>query len=227
MASSISAADNTDITRGTVQFYDAEKQFGFVEVYRDRVFFHQSACRVVEGTPEEPVFTGQVNSLAPVWWRGMRRPPEIILKVVEGSKGPKAAVWGYRPTRTWLEELLYRNQFSYYANGHIELRWSEHYRSRAYRQLTARLTEIPLLQPGEPWTLTLEYDAYDGPYRTYGPPTRRERKVVLLDQHGAHLRSGLPHGRMSLEVYMPDEDELMTVTFNPHSNWRGWEPGDS
>lgn len=227
MASNTDAAGITDsaIVRGTVQFYDAEKKFGFVEVGRDRVFFHQSACRVVEGTPEEPVFTNRKNDQAPVWWKGIRRPSEIILRLVRGSRGLKAAVWGYRPTRTWLEELLHWNRLAQYADGHIEMRWSQRYRGRAYSEMTARLIGTPLLQPGDPWKLGLEYDVYDGAFRTYSPPTRREQNVVLLNQYDAQMRE---HGeRMSIEIYSPDADEWMTITFYPHSWWRAWKAGDS
>lgn len=229
-------SNTSDIVRGSVTFYNADKKFGFAEVMlpetgRARVFFHQSACREAEGTPEEPIFTSHHSDKAPSWWKGCRRPAEIILRVVTGSKGPMAAVWGYRPQRTWLQTLQHFKHLERYADGHIEVRWSEREHGRVEREMTARLVAVPLLKPttggpDDPWRLTLTYDVYDGVCERYDPPTRRQTTTIELERRGDRADTSLPYGRMGITHYDSEHREWMRITFYPKSAWFGWEPGN-
>lgn len=225
----MASTDSNTIVQGQVRFYNAEKKFGFVEVSGQRVFFHLSACREVDGTPEEPEFSNRPSDKAPSWWRGMRYPEEIILRVVAGHKGPMAAVWGYRPKRNWLESLQYFGRLNDYPGGCITLQWSKREYGRVHRTVDGRLQTTPTLEPTggpeDPWRLTLEYDVYDGMCGVYSPPTRRETTVVMLERWGDHTDAKHTRG-IGIVHRDIQRDEWLYISIGASTGWFGWKPGD-
>lgn len=230
-----STTSNTSIiVQGQVRFYNTDKKFGFVEVTLPdvgvtRVFFHQSACRDVEGTPEEPSFTERRSDKAPAWWQGCRNPEEIILRIVTGPKGPMASVWGYRPKRNWLESLQHRKALQVYTNGCLKLSWSKREYGRVHREVEGRLQATPILEPTggpeDPWRLTLEYDVYDGAYRVYDPPTRRETTTVMLERWDDYVDGKRIHG-LGIAHRDVQQQEWLYIALTPADHWHGWEPGN-
>jgi hypothetical protein len=219
----------SNIVQGSVRFYNAEKNFGFVEVSGQRVFFHLSACREVDGTPEEPVFSERHSDKAPTWWKGMRYPETIILRVVAGPKGPMAAVWGYRPKRNWLQTLQHQAALASYADGHVQISWSRREYGPAHRELIGRFTAAPILEqtgdPDEdPWRLTLEFDAYDGPYRQYSAPSGMVQQTFNLVRWGDSAKRSEHGGGITLTLHDVDRKEWVTIRFSS-GRWYGWEPG--
>ncbi|HVQ45064.1 MAG TPA: hypothetical protein VMT30_08990 [Candidatus Saccharimonadia bacterium] len=213
----------SDIMEGYIDHYDPEKNFGFACVGRQRVFFHLSAQREVEGTPEEPIFTNRPSTEPPSWYKRMREPTRIIMRLTESPKGLKAQVWGIRPKRTWLENLVHYRTLTGYDGFEVELRYSRNgYRSQAHRKVLGRLTAEPelVLHDAENATLTIQFDQYRDHYSE--PVERSVRHSFKLRRYDAHpYGDDLPHGRYVVDV--PEgAGECVSIVFSPH--WIGSTP---
>lgn len=105
-----------------------ERGFGFAICYdlRDdrgprKIFFHVSACRKVGGTPKKPELT---NKRVP---HGLAIDPNdryqqrstVLMRVIEGDRGPKAVAWGMPPKRTIVTDLMEDGGVKRFVGGHV------------------------------------------------------------------------------------------------------------
>lgn len=209
-----------DLLDATVTYYNEDKGFGFAEARGQRIFFHQSACREVEGTLEEPQFTTRHSDRKPAWWKGCQYPEQIILRATTSPKGLKASVWGIRPKRTWVENLDHFGTLCQYGGGHVEIRYGERPFGRSLRESHGKFTAEPVLsRNGDQWTLSLSYSAYDGLYRWYGEPSGHVD--LRFDLTGASPCKSLPYGRYAMDVYLPEKKEWAHIVFYPPGQWTG------
>ncbi len=212
--------DSTTSTDGTViahvSCYDPVKKFGFAEAGRYRVFFHMSACREVEGTPEAPQLTNRLCDREPRWWKGTRRLEWIVVKMVDSPKGPKAAAWGYKPVRTWVEDLAHFGRLKQYATGHVRIDYRERQFGASYAKSEGKLAAAPTLTLGDQPTLRLSYDAYDGQFGVYGEPSGRKDITFDLAEAMPSKASG---GRYALDVYL--NGKSVYIVLYPPGEWFG------
>ena len=207
-------SNNGTIVTGYVNYYNPDKQFGFANVNGQDVFFHLSACREVEGTPEEPVITDRPLDREPSWTRRSRHLVHLVLRIVPGQKGPKAAAWGYLPKRTWLENLHHRNFLAGYADGYVEIIYSRRSYGQSYRKVLGCFTAPPELTPGDPWTLRLRYYQHD--YAIIEGDVLGEEETTF-HLAGASPRTNMPYGRYEMEVPImgPDGEAWARLVFYP------------
>lgn len=150
-----STNDGTEI-RGFVDFHNSDKGFGFVITPAGRLFFHDSAQRAVEGTPEAPVLTKRAGDKPVRWFKRCSNPSKLILKVGQGAKGPKAVEWGIIPERTELEELAFRGTLCQYDGGTVRiLRYGP---NDPWSVLHGILLAEPRIHAGDPEQLHLSVD---------------------------------------------------------------------
>lgn len=193
--------------RARVDYYDHDKQFGFA-VTQDgqRMWFHQSACRMVVGTPEEPALTKQPSAQAPRWFRRISNPSEILIsRVVRGAKGPKADTWGIIPVRTWLEELELSGKLDSYVGGKVTILRSSR---DGLEKKQGRLLSAPQLD-ARTEVLHLSFMWCD----EFGRP-----KCKLDTVHSMELASeerGKRHGVLALRLY--EGNDRMQIAFYPPS----------
>lgn len=148
--------NNGTEVRGYVDFHDSDRGFGFVVTPVGRLFFHDSAQRAVEGTPEAPELTDQAGDKPVRWFKRCPNPSKLILRVGQGKKGPKADVWGVIPERTELEELEFRGTLKEYDGGTVRiLRYGP---QDPWSVLHGILLAAPRIQTGEPEHLHLSVD---------------------------------------------------------------------
>jgi hypothetical protein len=217
---------NTDseLVEGYADYWNAEKKFGFAYVgsYREKVFFHLSNQRVVDGTPEEPVITSRRPDVEFHWSRLNRGATMLVMRVARGPKGLRATVWGVKPKRTWLEELpFHQTAFARYEGGEINFSYSHNPHGRPHREVIGRLTTpvtVALKEPGVV-RMAFSYEIRDGHYG--GVKAHEERTFELT--LGNTLRSKeLPYGRYAMDIYLPlphGEGEWLHLVFNPEWNW--------
>lgn len=210
---------NTSTIRARVDYYDHDKGFGFaITTNGQRVFFHQSGCCVVEGTPEEPILTGKPSTEAPRWSRRCSYPSDIIIsKVVSGARGPKAVAWGIVPVRTWLEELEFYGTLDKYEGGRVTIGYSRYDHGRFHRKSEGTLLATPQLTPGDPWSLRLVYDAHEAKTGEYPKAVGRIERTFTLED--ARSDKQLPYGRyaMNVCVSLGGRDEWAHIVFYPAS----------
>ena len=92
--------------------YKDDRGFGFAIDYSTtddkripaKVFFHRSACRKVGGTPKKPELTNVRT--APLFSDKPGPRQRLLMKVVQGERGPKAIAWGLLPKRTGTSDLI-------------------------------------------------------------------------------------------------------------------------
>jgi hypothetical protein len=213
-----STAGSNDTVIGWIDYYNSDKKFGFAYAGSDRVFFHLSACREVEGTPEVPVLTDRRNSEAPTWYRGSRHAEQIVLRVVPGTKGPMALVWGHLPKRTWLEKMLHWKTLTAFDHGEVNILYSTHQRGRSHREVIGRMTQAPTLEPGDPWRLTIKFDYYQNHYSG-----RSGEKVLTFElrPYEAFPSKSRPED-CAMDIYIPssaDNGEWAHIVFCPNWSW--------
>lgn len=202
-----------EMKKGVVATFNEERKFGFAEVGRDRVFFHMANCRVVEGTPENPIFTQQRSTEEPRPAFGPHRsqfPSDIIAVIEDGPKGKFAKVWGYAPKRTWLEDLEFHGRFQAYVKGEMSIM------RKACRGRFDSMSEKAILQ---------EISFKDGKLTII-----RDHRELKDDQRGfySHLSGGveetfdmefasnmkLPYGRLGIKIHQ-GQLEIWLIFYPP------------
>jgi cold shock CspA family protein len=206
------------LTLAHVSFYDAAKKFGFAEAGRHRVFFHMSACRDVEGTPEEHQLTNRRCEREPRWRKGTRQLEWIVVQIVDGPKGPKAAAWGYKPTRTWLEDLAHFGRLNSFATGSIKICYREQQFGNSHRVSEGKLAAAPQLSLGVQPTLRVQYDAYDSDLGCYGECTGHSD--ITFDMADAEPCK-LSHSMYGVDVRLPHNSGWAHIVFYPPGHWLG------
>ena len=213
--------NNTNPVVGWIEFYDRDKQFGFASLVgsSQQVFFHQSNCREVEGTPEEPILTNCPSDQQPRWFRRTQRIERIVLRVVQDHKGPRAAVWGFVPVRTWLEELLHFDMLKRYEGGIVSITHGD--RCGGHGHLAhieqGRLMNAPQLEPGDPWVLSLEYRVEEMQDRIAAilelRPLNRRTIFISFGLEEAFPSKRMPHGCYAMDVWDEPEEAWARIVF--------------
>jgi hypothetical protein len=214
---------------GRVDYWNKDKKFGFAYAGHERVFFHLSNRREVEGTPEDPVLTRR-RSQEDFFWspRHMRlNNSRIIMQIVSSPKGPKAQAWGVCPERTWLEKLVLEGWLSVFKDGEINLRYSRQPNGRTHREVIGRLTEPVGLKLNGPdsVTMTLQYDRYSNRYAE--PDSHEEMILELSPDNVVQNPKSLPYGRYGLNVYVDvpcGAGEWLYIVFNHEWIWDKPDP---
>jgi hypothetical protein len=103
MAKSRKPIDIRGIHEGVIVKWRETDKFGVVRVSRTgqpsvSVLIDEDACMEVTGTAEQPIIT---NRRVPIYVKPSGRDrTRVILDVVHGQNGLKAAVWGIAPSST-------------------------------------------------------------------------------------------------------------------------------
>lgn len=161
---------------GWVDKFFPERGFGFVSTSEGEVFIHVDRCREFTGTPEKPgigkTHLGEdwvSKNLIPARGHGGRRHDYsyVVMKVVPGQKGPRAAVWAVIPRRRTVEDIMtYGGLDSYLGKGVAVLAD----KPSSPEDVWGALAEWSLLE--DCLTLVLEEPRKVGNVRVKGPITR-------------------------------------------------------
>jgi hypothetical protein len=215
-------SSNTTV-EGYVDYWNAERKFGFAYVRGKKVFIHLSNYCEVEGTPEEPVLTGRRCNKEFHWNRLNRNPTMLVMRVAESPKGLRAIAWGVKPQRSWLEELAFHQLLGrWYSDGEINFRYGREPGGRhPHREVIGRLTapvEMKLAGPGVV-EMKLCYEIHDG---HYGGVKDHEARTFRLDNNNALRCKELPHGRYAMDIHLPlphGASEWLHLVFYPTWHW--------
>lgn len=213
-----------DLVEGYVDYWNAEKKFGFAYVgsLREKVFFHLSNYREVEGSPEEPTLTNR-RCAEEFYWNRLSNPTMLVMRVAQGPKGLRATEWGAKPKRTWLEDLVF-NQFlgRWYKDGEVNFRYGREPGGRhPHREVIARLTAPVKVcqQKAGTVTMSLSYEVHDG---HYGGIKGHDEKTFELTENNTMCCKELPHGRYAMDIYLPlphGASEWVHIVFYPDWQW--------
>lgn len=107
--------------------YRADRGFGFAIDYSTtddkripaKVFFHRTTCRKVGGTPKKPELTRARTE--PMFPNTHGQPQRMLMKVVQGERGPKAIAWGLLPERTGTSDLIEDGGAERFVGGTVHL----------------------------------------------------------------------------------------------------------
>ncbi|HEY6737015.1 MAG TPA: hypothetical protein VI322_04850 [Candidatus Saccharimonadia bacterium] len=126
---------------GLVQYFDADKRFGFAAVTQtDRgprqVFFHVRNGRQVIGNYFQPTLTSCPAQYRIPDPRRTRPGTELVMVIESGEdRRDQAVAWGIRPRRTWYDTMLNERTLTQYLGGLVRI--SEQRPGQPYRWILA------------------------------------------------------------------------------------------